>query len=140
MRKLSQFITLFVAALILFSPCTFAKKANYNPPAFFEFIMRGNEKHENPKLKEKLSKMKEITSDSKVSEIEDDFKKYNLQDNERNIFESCFAWLVIVFLCVIIIKIICDNFKIPFEYDPNFKNKYVPRRKAKNKKYNFQKR
>lgn len=140
MQKINIFVTIFFAAVMLFSPCAFAKKVKYKSPAFFRLIMRENEKYENPKLKEKLSEIKEHTSDSKNTDIKDEFEKYGLEDDERNIFESCFAWLTIVSICIIILKIIFSNFKIPFDYDPNFKNKYVPRRKAKNKKYNFQKR
>lgn len=140
MLKPNKFITLVAAATILFSPCAVAKKVKYEPPAFFKSILQSGKKQENPKLKEALSKIKKEKSNSEDSDTKDEFKKYDLEDNERNIFESCFAWLVIVSVCIIIIRIICSNFKIPFDYDPNFKNKYVPRKKIRNKKYNFQKR
>ncbi len=140
MRKTNRLITLFFTAAILFSPCASAKKAKHRPAHILELVANINQKYENPKLQEKLSKIKAASPESKNADTKDDFKKYDLEDRERNLFESCFAWLAIVSVCIIVIRIICANFKIPFDYDPNFKNKYVPRRKSKNKKYNFQKR
>lgn len=141
MRKPNKFIALFTMAIILFSPCALAKGEKQKPPNFLKFITLGNEKYENPELKEKLSQMKKMRKAAEDTDKNDEFSKYDLpDDNERNIFESCFAWLAIISVCIIIIKIICANFKIPFDYDPNFENKYIPRRRAKNKKYNFQKR
>lgn len=140
MQKTNRLITLFFTAALLFSPCTSAKKAKHKPAHLFELVTNINQKYENPKLKEKLSKIKAANSEAKNTDTKDNFKKYDFEDSERNVFESCFAWMAIISLCVIVIRIICANFKIPFDYDPNFKNKYVPRRKTKNKKYNFQKR
>ena len=141
MRKLSKYITFFAAIAIIFhSNYAVAKNTNYQPPGFFRFVISGNKKSENPKLKEKLEKIKRENLKSKKPETENRFKKYNLEDNERNVFESCFAWLAIIVISLVIIKIICGNFKIPFDYDPNFKNKYTTHRRVKNKKYNFQKR
>jgi len=140
MRKTSKFITLFSATVILFSPCTLAKKSKHKPPTFFKSVMRIGEKYENPALKEKLSQIKKSKSYSENSDTVDVFKKYDLPDNERKLSESCFAWLAIIFMCLIIVKIILTNFKIPFDYDPNFKSKHISHRKVKNKKYNFQKR
>ncbi|MBR2735027.1 MAG: hypothetical protein IKE05_02385 [Clostridia bacterium] len=141
MRKSNRFITFFAAMVLLCSPCALAKKNIHKPSkTFLNFIVRGSEKYENPELKEKLSKIKNASQATKTSETDDSFKKYDLAANERNLVESCFAWLAVVLLCVIIIKILFANFKIPFDYDPNFKNKHISKRKTGNKKYYFQKR
>ncbi len=141
MRKSNRFITFFAILVLLFAPCALAKNENRKPPNFLKFIARSNEKYENPGLKEKLSHMKEMREAPESADGNDEFSKYDLTDyNGRNILESCLAWLAIICVCIIIIKIICTNFKIPFDYDPNFANKHAPRRKSRNIKYNFQKR
>ena len=66
MQKINIFVTIFFAAVMLFSPCAFAKKVKYKSPAFFRLIMRENEKYENPKLKEKLSPKRDILGQSAV--------------------------------------------------------------------------
>ncbi len=138
MRKLSKYTAFFVAIMTLFSPCAFAKSAKHSTlAAFLKVVTRSGEKYENPKLKEELSKIKKARASSENAGSKEEFQKYNLSDNERNVSESCFAWLAIILASIIIIKIICANFKIPFDYDPNFENKHVPQRKIRNKKYKF---
>lgn len=140
MQRTEKFISFFVAMMFLYSPCAFAKKTVHNPPDFFKLIMHSDEKYENPELKEKLSQIKAANSDSQNSSANEEFKKYDFESNERDIFKSCFAWIAIICVSLIIIKTICGNFKIPFDYDPNFKSKHTPQKKNKNKTYNFQKR
>ena len=102
--------------------------------------MRSDKKYENPELNKKLSQIKKSKSSTENSGTADEFEKYDLANNERNIAESCTAWIIIVFVCIVVLRIIFANFRIPFDYDPNFKNKYTKKRKLGNKKYNFQKR
>ena len=137
MRKLSKFIAFFAVLMVLFSPFSFAKQAKYKPATIFKFITRTGEKYENRELKEKLAKMKEMKSESKDSDKSEEFYKYDLADSERSVFESCLAWLIIISFGIIIAKIIYGNFKIPFDYDPNFENKHISRKIIRNKKYKF---
>lgn len=141
MRKINKSITFFTAMMILFSSCALAKKATHESPNFLNFIVRSGGKYENPELQERLSKIKEERKNSeKTEENNEEFKNYDFKNDERNLLESLIAWLVIFSVCAVVIKITCGNFKIPFDYDPNFANKHISRKKTRNKKYKFQKR
>lgn len=53
---------------------------------------------------------------------------------ERSILKTIFAWIIIIFAAIFVMKILIWNFKIPFNYDPSFKRKHFSRQKQKIKK------
>lgn len=53
---------------------------------------------------------------------------------DRSILKTVFAWITIIFAAILVMKILIWNFKIPFNYDPSFKNKNFSRQRQKIKK------
>lgn len=50
---------------------------------------------------------------------------------ERSILKTVFAWIIMIFAAIFVMKILILNFKIPFNYDPSFKSKHFSRQRQK---------
>ena len=61
-------------------------------------------------------------------------------EEKKDVYESMAVTISVICFALCIVKFLCGNFKIPFDYDPNFKSKHSNYKRAKSKKYKFQKR
>ena len=136
MRKICKIILLVAAVLAINTPFLYAK-TNVNHAKFFSDILRPEKYISLPDSEDAEISLPDVDE----KDISD---KANVSvprpNKSKSVYESIAAAFCALLFVLWIIKALCENFKIPFDYDPNIKSKHVVYKRARNKKYKFQKR
>lgn len=139
MRKIQK-TAILTLCISFVAPCVSAKKL-HAPNKISTIIMQTDKIYrisrkstEEYKNKEILKKLPSVSDE----EIQGNDKKISItHQSDRSVTKTILSWLAIVCTIIFFVRILAYNFKIPFTYDPNFKNKHFRRQKSKNKKYKF---
>ena len=134
MRKIGKFISLISIITVLTVSFSSAKTSTEHV-SFFNDIMSG-EKYFSTSMSKDVENPLPSLPDIEEKDIDNKPNTNIPVHNEtKNIYESIAALFFVICFALCIIKVLCKNFKMPFDYDPNIKSKHLTYRRVRDKKF-----